>query len=165
MKTDTSVSPSIKKHDWLVIEQDYVTGPEKPSLRSLEQRYGCSHSVLQRHAAKGEWFKKREEHWHKVGTNAAQKIAESQSERLSRHLEYARYGEQKCIEAMRTGKVRFSPGDLHKFILLERELYGETNYTEAFRHDAEQKVTHEEAAAFWKAMAMVRAQEREQSEL
>lgn len=156
-KTGISSSPSLKKHDWLVIEQDYVTSPGNPSLRCLEQKYCCSHSVLQRHAAKGEWLKKREEHWTKVGTNAAQKMVESQSERLLRHLEYAKYGEQKCIEAMRTGKVRFLPGDLQKFILLERELYGETNYTEAFRRDAEQKVTHEEAAAFWKAMAMVRA--------
>ncbi|MDD5557887.1 MAG: hypothetical protein PHN82_11685 [bacterium] len=70
MKKRTDKPPTVQKHDWVTIEQEYVTSQEKPSLRELEKKYGCSHATIERHALKGGWLKKREEHWAKVSTSA-----------------------------------------------------------------------------------------------
>lgn len=40
MKKRTHQPPTVKKFDWVVIEQEYVTSQEKPSLRDLEKKYG-----------------------------------------------------------------------------------------------------------------------------
>jgi hypothetical protein len=65
---------SAKKHDWLTIEQDYVTSLGKSSLRRREQKYGCTHSAIHRHADKEAWLKKCEEHRAKLSTKAVQHI-------------------------------------------------------------------------------------------
>lgn len=162
MTENTQPHLKVKKYDWVVIEQDYVTSQGKPSLRSLEEKYGCSHATIERHALKGDWFKKREDHWAKVSTNAVQKSVESQSERLARHLKFAKYAEQKCLEAISQGKMRFSLKDFREFILLERMLYGETAYTEASQRKAESQISQEEAEVMLRALAELEDRKRKQ---
>lgn len=157
-----SLQGSTGNYDWVAIEHDYVTNQEKPSLRRLEEKYGCSHATIERRALKGDWFKKREDHWAKVSTNAVQKSVESQSERLARHLKFTKYAEQKCLEAISQGKMRFSLKDFREFILLERMLYGETAYTEASQHKAESQISQEEAEVMLRALAELEDRKRKQ---
>lgn len=154
----------LKKYDWKVIEQDYVVSQEEPTLRTLEQKYGCSHATLQRHSSKGGWLEKRKQHWAKVSTNAAQKAVESQSERLYRHIDQVKLAQETVLTMIRAGRMRVSPRDLANLILLERQLYGETEYSIAAQREAEQHFTQEEAAAVCKALAEVRFRKELQPE-
>lgn len=163
-KDDAATDSGAKKYDWKTIEQEYVLSQAEPSLRKLEEKYSCSHGAMQRHSSKGHWAEKRKLHWANVGTTVAQKLVETQAERLARHLKFARYAQQRCLQAISTGTVRYSFGDLSRFIQMERMLCGEENYNEATRQRQESQMSQEEAAAILAAIVKFEEEKEKQVE-
>ncbi len=72
------------------------------------------------------------------------KKASNLSPKGSHATQFTKYAEQKCLEAISQGKMRFSLKDFREFILLERISRGDGD-TEVSQRKAESQISQEEA--------------------
>lgn len=159
-----------KKHNWNLIRDAYVFGEDKPSIRDLEKRFGCSHGAIQAQAAKGAWARAKTEHWARVGAITEQKAAESQASERAKLAKIALGGLslisrkwQRLIQKINSTPPdqweldeeikRFSPSDFERLCKIWLALIGGPNmYGQAERFG---QISYEEAEAMLSALAQL----------
>lgn len=163
-----------KKYNWDEIRKDYVENPTSPSLRDLEEKFGCPHSCIQLRAREERWVDLRKDHRHKVGTKAAQKTVESQAATLAQKIKivddcfsivalryeyllelyYQHKARGTLSKWMRLKDVReLGLGDLNTMARLGTFLRGGPDSRQGWR--SEPAMTQEEADVLLRALARV----------
>lgn len=166
MSKDTERKGTRARYDWQKIRLEYTTSPAgeaEVTLEALAQKWGCGMRQLFAHSSAERWPERREEYRRKAAEIAQKKAAESEGARLNRHAEALRLVQERGAEAIRSGKVVPTPGQLLDAIKAERAIYGEED---GMRQEdtPDSEMTYAEAVVIKAALAKLPADATEQEE-
>jgi hypothetical protein len=90
-----------KKHDWIKIRTEFVTGPITLTLDKVAKNNGVTPCVLRLRAAKEKWTQERKRYHTKLATEAEKIATKTQAKRLARQLTIADSMKALGAEALR----------------------------------------------------------------
>ena len=90
-----------KKHDWIAVKAEFVTGPVTLTLDQVAENNGISASTLRARAAREKWTQERKRYGLKLTAEAEKIATKTQARRLARQLTIADSMKALGAEALR----------------------------------------------------------------